>query len=136
MTAVASSSSFAQSPTDSPSHRTHWYEHPGLALRVKTTTSSPAEAKARQRILPTWPVPPGITIFIAGSWHSPTLLCVNHNGQQPSALRCEVPVGIKRLIRRSGFERAIRRRVLRAAVKLDALAVARVPDNSRAPKDT
>src|SRR6266446_3231813 len=136
MTAVASSSSFAQSPTDSPSHRTHWYEHPGLALRLKTATSSPEEAKARQRILPTWPVPPGITIFIVGSWHSPTSLCVNHNEQQPSAPRCVVPGGTKHPIRRSGFETAIRRRVLRAAVKLDALAVARVPDNSRAPTDT
>src|SRR6266513_1515631 len=111
-------------------------DHPGMALRVKTTPSSPTDVNARQRILPTWPVPPGITIFIAGSWHSPTSLCVNHNGQQSSAPRCEVPVGIKHLIKRSGFERAIRRRVLQAAIKLDALAVARVPDNSRAPKDT
>src|SRR4029453_10435141 len=94
------------------------------------------EAKARQRILPTWPVPPGITIFIVGNPHSPTSLCVNHNGQQLSARRCMVPGGTTHLIRRSGFERAIRRRVLQAAVKLDALAVSRVLDNSRAPRDT
>src|SRR6267378_7940440 len=136
MTTVASSSSFAQSPTDSPSHCTHRHERSGLALRLKTTTSSPAEAKARQRILPTWPVPPGITIFIVVNPHSPKLLCVNHNRQQPSAPRYVVPDGTTHLIRRSGFERAIRRRVLQAAVKLDALAVARVPDNSRAPKNT
>src|SRR6476646_6348853 len=126
MTTVASSSSFAQSPTDSPSHCTHRHEHPGLGLRLKTTTSSPAEAKARQRILPTWPVPPGITIFIVGSWHLPTSLCANHNRQQVSAPRCLVPAGTKHPIRRSGFEKAIRRRVLQAAVKLDAPSVARV----------
>lgn len=109
--------------------------HPGMVVRLKTTTSSPAGAKARRRILPTGPVPPGITIFIVGNSHSPTLLCVNHNGQQPSPPRYMVPDGTAHLIR-SGFERAIRRRVLRAAVKLDAPSVARVLDNSRAPKDT
>ena len=77
-----------------------------------------------------------ITILIVGSWHSPTSLCVNHNEQQPSVPHCVVPVGTKHPIRRSGFERAIRRRVLRAAVKLDALSVVRVLDNFRAPKDT
>src|SRR4029453_15736068 len=107
-----------------------------MVLRLKTTTSSPAGAKARQRILPTWLVPPGITIFIFGNPHSPPSLCVNHNGQPPSAPRYAVPGGTTHLIRRSGFERAIRRRVLQAAEKLEALAVARVPDNSRAPKDT
>src|SRR6266481_2284283 len=136
MTAAASSSSFAQSPTDSPSHCTHRHEHSGLALRVKTTTSSPAEAKARQRVLPTWPVPPGITIFIVGNPHSPTLLCVNHNGQQVSAPRYAVPAGTKHPTRRSDCARAIRKQLLQAAAKLNAPSVARVLDNSQAPKDT
>jgi hypothetical protein len=97
-----------------------------MVVRLKTTTSSPAGAKARQRILPTWPVPPRITIFIVVNPHSPTLLCVNHYGQQSSAPRCVVPGGTTHLIRRSVFERAIRKQVLPAAAKLDALAVARV----------
>src|SRR5262249_4227127 len=130
MTAEARSSSLAQSPSDFPSHCTHRHEQLGLALRLNTTTSSPADEKARQRILPTWPVPPGITIFIGGNSHSPTSLCVNHNERQPSAPRCVVPAGIRHRIKRIDFARAIRRRLLPVAAKLDGPGVARVLDNS------
>src|SRR5512132_698340 len=131
------------------------YKHPGFWRQENTITIltlSPGvtrewfcessqrlhhrQERKRDREFCRWPVPRGITIFIVGSWHSPTSLCVNHNEQQPSVPPCVVPVGTKHPIRRSGFERAIRRPVLRAAVKLDALAVARVPDNFRAPRET
>ena len=131
------------------------YKHPGFWRQENTITIltlSPGvtrewfcdsrqrlhhwQARKRDREFCRWSVPRGITVFIVGSWHSPTSLRVNNNEQQPSVPRFVVPVGTKHLIRRSGFERAIRSRVLRAAVKLDALAVAHVVDNSRAPRDT
>src|ERR1051325_5484828 len=100
------------------------------------TTSWPVETKARQRILPTWPVPPGITIFIVGNLHRQWSVRANRNEQQTFGPRCVVPAGTKRVIRRNDCGTATRRRLSQTAKEEDAPVLPRVRGNSGAPKDT
>src|SRR5580692_9707708 len=62
MTTSAPSTSRAHGPTVRPSHST--LRASRLAARLSTTTSCPRARSALWRMLPTWPVPPGITIFM------------------------------------------------------------------------
>src|SRR5437870_1862779 len=87
MTTSAPSSARAQSPRLRASQgRTRhgaW-----IGRRLRTTTSSPRAWKARARMVPTWPVPPGITIFMAGGM-------ITEGGWQP-----RVPRFVARMNRR------------------------------------
>src|SRR2546423_9059473 len=64
MIAAARSSSWLHPFVVLPSQRTTRTAESELGWRLRITTSWPAPTNARERIVPTWPEPPAITIFI------------------------------------------------------------------------
>src|SRR6266508_310048 len=62
MTTSAPSIASAQGPSVRPSHST--MRRSRVPRRLRTTTSSPRARNARLRTAPTWPLTPGITIFM------------------------------------------------------------------------
>src|SRR6476660_3567629 len=92
--------------------------------------------KARQRIVPTWPVPPAMIIFIARKQRSTRSLCADDNERSTFSPRFAHPAERVRSPERTDSVTTIHKQSARMVPRLDGPGAAHVLGISATPTST